>query len=74
MYTYNEPSVSPIVTTTGKVVLDGNGLRLMNGTESSDATREVNLSNRGLVWRDDQMAFEASSILFNLTVYSIAST
>lgn len=73
MYTYSE-SGYPEVTTTGKVVLDGNGLRLMNGTESSNATREVNLSNKGLVWRDEKMAFEASSILFNLTVYSIAST
>lgn len=74
MYTYSEPSVFPKVTTTGKVVLDGNGLRLMNGDESDNSTREVYLSNKGLVWRDDKTPFEASSILFNLTVYSIAST
>jgi hypothetical protein len=69
MYTYSEPSGFPKVTTTGKVVLDGNGLRLMNGTGSDDATREVNLSNKGLVWRDGEMAFEANAVLFTLTVY-----
>jgi hypothetical protein len=73
MYTYSE-SGYPKVTTTGKVVLDGDGLRLMNGTESSNATREVNLSNKGLVWRDGEMAFEANAVLFTLTVYQVMST
>ena len=74
MYTYSEPSGFPKVTTTGKVVLDGNGLRLLNGTGSDDATREVNLSNKGLVWRDGEMAFEANAVLFTLTVYQVMST